>query len=227
MSPEERLLNLIRGKNKKPDVASPDASPDGPSGKTDGGKRAVRPAFGALFKGGPAAIEFFRRNFTRQKLLEPEFLKVVNRYLAVVLAVLSVYFVIELIFVRPYEDMGSTAGEETASARPRSHAPKDLLPAAKDYSRYSGVISGRQIFGPAQGESGQAQAVITSDDISSALGLVGIITGPDPQAIIEDKKDQKTYYLKRGESFNNVTVEEISEGKVVVNYDGRRVTLFL
>ena len=59
-------------------------------------------------------------------------------------------------------------------------------------------------------------------DISERIGLVGIITGDKPQAIIEDKKAQKTYYMSKGQSFDGYVVEEIYDDKVIINYEGRK-----
>ena len=63
--------------------------------------------------------------------------------------------------------------------------------------------------------------------MSEQVGLVGIVAGDNPQAIIEDKKAQKTYYLNKGQSFNGYVVEEILENKVVLDYEGKKISLFL
>ena len=64
-------------------------------------------------------------------------------------------------------------------------------------------------------------------DISKKFSLVGIIAGENPQAIVEDKEAQKTYYLYKGQGFGEVTVEDVGEGRVVLNYKGREIILVL
>ena len=98
----------------------------------------------------------------------------------------------------------------------------------KGYSYYSNRISGRNIFGASSSIQTEAQSASGSGDAAAdTLGLVGIVPGTNPQAIIEDKKAQKTYYLNKGQSFNGYVVEEISDGKVVLDYGGRKISLFL
>ena len=95
----------------------------------------------------------------------------------------------------------------------------------KDYSAYSNASPVKTVFGGAPAAAEDTS--VTTGDISDKLGLVGIIAGDNPQAIIEDKKAQKTYYLNKGQSFNGYTVEEISEGKVMLDHEGQKISLFL
>lgn len=46
--------------------------------------------------------------------------------------------------------------------------------------------------------------------------LKGIVTGKNPQAIIEDKKDNKTYFLFKGDRLLDFEVKDILEGKVIL-----------
>ncbi|MCM8789708.1 MAG: hypothetical protein NC916_01615, partial [Candidatus Omnitrophica bacterium] len=59
------------------------------------------------------------------------------------------------------------------------------------------------------------------------LKLLGIIFGDNPQAIIEDAKNQKTYYLNREQSIGDFIVEDIRDGKVILDYQGQKFELYL
>jgi len=48
-----------------------------------------------------------------------------------------------------------------------------------------------------------------------------------PQAIIEDKKEQKTYFLETGEMLGSLRVEQILEEKVTLSDDGEQFDLVL
>ena len=98
----------------------------------------------------------------------------------------------------------------------------------KDYSYYSNEISGKQIFGQAAsvGESSSAVAAVL-DDTADNFVLAGIVAGKSPQAIIQNKKNEKVYYLNKGDSLDGYIVEEISKNGVVLNNGGKKTTLFL
>lgn len=61
-----------------------------------------------------------------------------------------------------------------------------------------------------------AQATTSNHDVLSGLILMGIISGENPQAIIEDKKANKTYFLFKGERFQDFKVKDILDGKVII-----------
>jgi type II secretory pathway component PulC len=94
----------------------------------------------------------------------------------------------------------------------------------KNYDAYSKDIAGKTLFGQSSGaDAGPAAPVQVSDDLS----LVGVISGDNPLAVIENKKTKKTYHLTKGQSFDDYLVEDISEGKVLLDSQGRKISLLL
>ena len=163
----------------------------------------------------------------RNKLFEPSTLKNINKYLVAVLAILALYFMIDLIFVRPYKNVQLIVSQEGTNKNVKNlNLGTNKIAAVKDYSSYSGAMPGKTVFGQSQGGPANPEDV-GPGDMSEQLGLVGIIAGDNPQAIIEDKKAQKTYYLNKGQSFNGYVVEDILEDKVVLDYEGKKISLFL
>lgn len=167
--------------------------------------------------------DLYKMGILKSRLFDPSVIKIFNRYLLGVASVLFVYLVVEMIWIRPYKDI---AVSQTGAAA-RSKAGRPSAADETPYSAYSGSIVGKKIFTAAPGQAGGPGSISTSDDMSGDLGLVGIITGEEPQVIIENKKTLKTYYLNKGQSFDGYVVEEISEGKVVLEYSGKRISLFL
>lgn len=104
---------------------------------------------------------------------------------------------------------------------------KEVFQAVRPVEEYIAMTSGKHIFAQVS-ESGAAvlSAQAAVDEIQD-ISVIGIISGETPQAIIEDKKNQKTYYLVQGQSFGDITVDRIESGKVIVNSHGKQYELYL
>jgi len=91
------------------------------------------------------------------------------------------------------------------------------------FETYSRGLSGRSIF-KASG-AGEVLPLVPGTgidlDFSKDFTLVAIIAGDAPQAVIEDKKAQKTYYLNKGQFIGDAKIEDIQEGKITVSYRGK------
>ncbi len=216
ISPEERLLSLIKNKNKKAAAITTPQAPKEASGEA------------VISKADERLDGMLRSELFKNKLFEPSTLKNVNRYLVVILVVLILYFMIDLIVVRPYKNVQSIVSKALTNKDEKNFILEtDKIAVMKDYSSYSSAIPGKTAFGQSQVGAGLTEEVGASGDSPEQVGLVGIIAGDNPQAIIEDKKAQKTYYLNKGQSFNGYVVEEISKDKVVLDYEGKKISLFL
>ncbi len=102
-----------------------------------------------------------------------------------------------------------------------------LIPQAKPYDFYSQAIRDRKIFGEqVSSEAARPMSAINSDLIKD-INLIGVILGDSPQAIIEDKKTQKSYYVNKGQFIGEFRVDDIQEGKVILTYEGEKFELYL
>jgi type II secretory pathway component PulC len=97
----------------------------------------------------------------------------------------------------------------------------------KPFEFYLEGTKGRHLFGNPQGQALGGPVAVAGADLIKDISLVGIVSGENPQAIIEDKKAQKTYYVSKGQLFGDVQVEDIREGKIIVSYQGQRYELYL
>jgi type II secretory pathway component PulC len=100
-------------------------------------------------------------------------------------------------------------------------------PEAKPYEFYLEGIKMRKIFDITSMPQAIAPASKADLDLIKDLSLVGIISGESSQAAIEDKRAQKTYYLTTGQFIGDLQIEDIQEGKVILNYKGQRMELYL
>lgn len=62
-------------------------------------------------------------------------------------------------------------------------------------------------------------------ELAKDLNLLGIVTGDDNQAVIEDKGTKKTFFLYEGEELREFTVYDIKESSVILDYKGERIEL--
>ena len=90
------------------------------------------------------------------------------------------------------------------------------------------MVQRRDIFSPVklrsvenpEDETKKALVTLVKD-----LRLVGISWGKDPQVIIEDTKDNKTYFLKAGDPISKFKIDTILKDKVILDADGQKMEL--
>ncbi len=59
------------------------------------------------------------------------------------------------------------------------------------------------------------------------LTLMGIVLDQNPQAVIIDNKEKKTYFLNKGQFIREIKIEDILKGKVILSYEGEKLDLRL
>jgi len=93
----------------------------------------------------------------------------------------------------------------------------------KPFSHYAEKFKDRDIFDTSfKGNKTPAENLIpVVMDPTRRLKLVGIILDSHPQAIIENVQTKQTFFLSEGDSFEDITVKEIKESKVVLVYQGQ------
>lgn len=84
------------------------------------------------------------------------------------------------------------------------------------------------------GDSGQSPAAARarpSDSgklLASRLTLMGVVSGDPAQAIIEDSKTQKTYFVMPGQAVvEGAVLERVLDNRVVLDLDGEKIELTL
>ena len=148
----------------------------------------------------------------------------INRWLFVAAAVLGVVFILDLLLVSPKRKWQKELVSYSEN-HPflRTGASLGTSGSAPAFESYSAAIAGKDIFSQAAFQEESREKISTTGD----LVLVGILTGPNPKAILEDKTAKMTYYLTKNQSVNGMTVLEIEEKKVVVDSNGEKITFTL
>ncbi|MDD5584488.1 MAG: type II secretion system protein N [Candidatus Omnitrophica bacterium] len=196
VSPEEKLLNLIKGKKTY----------------THAHPTRTTPAQSVIVKHDISVLR--RRVFSFFNL----------RKLAVSLFIgACLFFTATLIQPWLNRKMNSRLPEKKIAASLAVLPRQEVKP----YEFYAQAIMNRPLFGAETGNAPESAASIAETDLLKDITLVGIISGENPQAIIEDTKNQKTYYLNKGQSIGQVQVEDITQGKIIVKYNGQKYELYL
>lgn len=221
ISPEERLLQLIRrkGRSKKeenqglPKEKSPEihlsparlfgkkTSPLRPSRWSDEGK----------------AISVFKR---------------ANVAMAIGLGALLFLYLVTLFWGNVRQGSTPLPKEENVQALSQKEKKGEGSLSAEDskkpYMYYAAELEKRNIFGPSlYAENPASPGEPALKESIKDLNLLGIVSGKNPQAIIEDKKEGKTHFVNKGDSIGPLRVEEITEDRVILNYRGERLDLVL
>jgi len=96
------------------------------------------------------------------------------------------------------------------------------------FTDYQDLLKKKSIFvSPVSRNKTKISEPSSLQELIKDLKLVGIVPGDEPQAIIEDKKSGQTFFLKEGEEMQNMKIEKISTGRVLLSYDGETITLSL
>lgn len=202
---------------------------EGPHGGLPGGPK---PAVGVL----QSLSTFFNRlpNPFRRKLrsgrrdADPVLanLTLVQRVLWLVLILFGAYVAFDLVAVQPT----STLDRVTAHApeAPEASAGAPSTATLRPLADYLSIVQQANPFG---GAAAIIAAPITQttkqrlEELASGLVVVGIDRSANPEAIIEDTEQQRTYFVKVGDELNGLTIREISAKGVMVTYEGEELLL--
>jgi len=202
-TPEERLLNLIRKKDRRPKTREHQPTID----TTTAYNISARP---------------------QKSFIQLSSFKFWNHLLIAIAGILVVYIVLEFLFLNGQEKaiVKSALKVGTGNKSYRIEASS-----AKPYSYYANQFRQRDIFDISQGvaDVSAGPRVGSSDfqQMAKDLRLVGVILDNNPQAIIENKAEGKTYFLHRGEKINDLKIEVITESKAILSYGKERLELSL
>jgi len=207
ISPEEKLLRLIRGRKDQEAVTN-----------------KISPVIA------PAALADLKADFKPSAFLSVQkylsFLSI-KKIIWIIFAVSCIYMISS--FIYPWLGSGEIKPPEVTQNKVA--VPEDELKRQeKPYEFYLEGIKNRQIFTSTSHQETQnpvSEAKANAADLIKDINLVGIISGENPQAVIEDKKTQKTYYVTKGQFIGEFEVKDIQEGKVILNYKDQKYELYI
>lgn len=99
------------------------------------------------------------------------------------------------------------------------------------FETYLNDIGKKQLFIASSIEkpllSQDSQNALENMDLIKDITLVGIVSGDNPQAIIQNMKSGKTYYLNKGQTLGDFSIDDIQGEKVILKYNGQTTELHL
>jgi len=140
------------------------------------------------------------------------------------LLVISFLYSLSSFFLKP-----TYTSEIDLEGQPSGEAELDkiMISSSRDCSRLLGSLQQKQMFAPLYREKRVAGGV-NPEEIIKNLKLVGIISTKPFRAVINDLKDNKTYYLEEGGSISDIIrVDEIKKDSIVIECYGERFELYL
>ncbi len=223
-TPEQQLLKLIEG--QKPDAEGKKRAPGKPKGRGfSPGSLVKLPS--TIF----AALSFWKRRAKKRSFAvrAPFGIGEVNKALVALTALLFFYVLFDAAAsARNLQRPPNFAPMKEMKAAPAKEAVAPLA----ETSYYMQKVSSRDIFKEGRKEAAPVQAAPAAPDMAETsevvqnLALVGISWSSNPDAIIEDKSKQRTYFVKRGQDVGNgVKVEAIFKDHVVVTFEDREYEL--
>ena len=205
--PEEKLLNLIRGKSPRAAVGSAPAR------------------FGA---GRSASVTVAVSEISSQGW-ELRWPKMAAGALVMLLAIEGVAFLIQA--TRPIPVINTSVltspPPDEGSSEPRPLSPMPSLAAS----------ASRPLFTPPVEVAPSADATkppkssgpsVSAKLLASRLTLMGVIPGNPGQAIIEDSQTKKTYFVTPGQALvEGAVLEQVLDNRVILDLDGEKIELTL
>lgn len=153
-------------------------------------------------------------------------IKMINSSLLVCIILFTVYFVFSFSLSWKQSDKlpGLDLNPQSASALSLDTQELGLK---KTVSYYMDKVASRDIFrmgrkDPEAAKKGVSEAAL---EATQHLKLVGISWSNNPDAMIEDSKAMRTFFLKRGQMIGDVKVEAIFRDRVILNYAGEDIEL--
>jgi hypothetical protein len=226
ITPEQQLLKLIE-ENK----ASKGTSPGLPGKIFKSPVWFPLPKIPGLLAG---RLSFWKRNTVKGQQWNVRKISLdivdINKALIVAVACLLVYVVFDAAASARnlYRSPNFTPAKDTKTAVGKAEVIEPL----KEASYYLQKISSRDIFKegkkieqakpktPALNVVGE-----TADEVKN-LSLVGISWSSNPDAILEDKSNRRTFFVKQGQMVgNSVKLEAIFKDHVVVTFEDREYEL--
>ncbi len=158
-------------------------------------------------------------------LVNPGLLKTMNRNLAITATVLTTVLILQLALVHPEK----RAVEDALKLKTSSSANEEAVSTTDEkrpYSAYKSDIGGKQLFSAAP-LRGKGTGPAAGEASIKNLALVGILAGDKPQAILEEKDSKKTHYLSKGQTLGGISVQDVQDNAVILEYNGVIETLTL
>lgn len=226
ISPEERLLRLIRGDGRESSRKDEKITKDLDASQSE---RVIQEQ--PTLRKKPTEKSSLSGKFNLGKIKEHFSFNQINRILLAIFLILGVYLLADFLITSPNRiEKRILAPLAPKEIKGVALGVSDKTPAEgrfKPISYYSEPVKSRNLFTTAASKTEQVRPSPSFLEMVSKLKLQGIISGANPQAVIEDTKTKQVYFLSPGERISEMELKEILPGKVKLNYYGQELELAL
>ena len=196
ITPEERLLKIIENPNTE--------------------KRPVPLAVKVRLLSIESVKGWFSGLHADKNLLKQMNLRAVNKIMAVICALITLIWIFDfgsggMAFSKRFKSISS--GEYSASSAEGKRPKIDVT-----INEAMAQVNRRNIFTFLPTKEEAASAVNVGPTLSN-FKLVGILWSDNPQAMIENSKEQKTYFVSKGDKIGDLDVKNILKDKVMLGKD--------
>ncbi|MBU4304517.1 MAG: hypothetical protein KJ893_02660 [Candidatus Omnitrophica bacterium] len=218
ISPEKRLLELIERQDTSPKTISPLAA----------GEKYIS------VSSWKARVSFFREKMKqgwgkRQKVAAD--FETVNSVLQVLLGLFVIGITVSITLgVDKLQKQGLLFIPESAAA---SFEPAAVAALLKPEEYYLDKVHMRDLFRIGERKQEQIVDFVPAENTVEAklremtknLKLVGISWSEHPDAIVENQKLEKTFFIKKGSMIDEIMVRDVLQDRVILRYEGKEVEL--
>jgi cell division protein FtsL len=150
-------------------------------------------------------LNLIRKSQHKSKLKKD--LKIFTKVNVILIAVIAVIFAIFLLDVFIFKNKNSEIPQNVLIKE------NEVQPVKEDIQEDADIVKE------------QPKNIIPIHDIKANLNLLGIVTGDNNQAIIEDKNLKKTFFLYKGDNIGELKVYDIKNNAVILDYKGEKIEL--
>jgi PAB1-binding protein PBP1 len=215
ITPEEKLLNLIRRPDKK--LAKQKAQDNIASSKEKSS---------SISSGKPAVSVISNKKDKKSVFVGIKLVNfaLVNRLILFVAFLSLALFSVDIFLRSPNSSKylsHQRENQKTVLFKEKKTAP---------YSYYQQEIAKKNIFRSGSVEAKSKKVIPAGTvfkELIKDLKLLGIVSGDKSQAIIEDQKARQTYFLYAGDLLGEIKLEEVYSDRIILEFKGERISLFL
>ena len=143
----------------------------------------------------------------------------VNRVLAGLVLLVLVAFGMDWFFSSP----PSLSAERVVDAQPAVMQERQQ---AREFAYYAARL-GRKLFAGKRRNASVPGAALTVEGVVGQLELQRIFMDDNPQALIFDRKADRSFRVAQGKSIGSILVQEVREDGVILLYQGKTLKLSL
>ena len=96
----------------------------------------------------------------------------------------------------------------------------------KSLPAYKQLFLTKKLFRPFK-KQGPKTRVLTIDDVTRDLMLIGVVKQDQPEAIVKNRRTRQTYFVRKGASLGKISIEAVKDDRIIVRYGEETKPIFI